>query len=127
VRWTREEIVAFAELVGDQNPMHHDEAYAAQTRFGGLIASGCQTVAAMLAICGSQATKDDPGVGLEFSIKLLGAARPDDEISMRWEVVSVEQSERPRGTLVTLRGEAAGSDGRPILSATGKTLALPSL
>jgi len=127
VRWTREDIIAFAKLVGDHNPMHHDEAYAAQTRFGELIASGCQSVAYMLAICGSLATKEDPGVGLEFTIKFLGAVRPGDEITMRWEVVSKEESERPRGTLVTLHGEAVTSEGRRIVSAIGKTLSVSTL
>jgi acyl dehydratase len=127
VRWTRDDIVEFASLVGDKNPLHHDDAYAAQTRFGSLIASGAQAVAVLMAMCGSQATKDTPGVGLEFNFRLLGPARVDDEILLRWEVVAVEASERPRGTVVSLKGEALGGDGRAIVSATAKTLYVPSL
>jgi len=66
-------------------------------------------------------------VGLEFTIKFLGAVRPGDEITMRWEVVSKEESERPRGTLVTLHGEAVTSEGRRIVSAIGKTLSVSTL
>ncbi len=122
VRWTPDDLVRFADEVGDANPLHHDAAYAAGTRFGGLIASGAHTVAVAMAMCGSQATPDRPGVGLEFGFTLLGAAKPDEDIVFRWEVVSVEPSERPRGTIVTLRGEAIAEGARPLLRATARTL-----
>jgi acyl dehydratase len=127
VRWTDEDIVRFATDVGDMNPLHHDADYATGTRFGGLIASGAHTIAVMLAICGSQASREQPGVGLEFSFRLLGAAKPGEEIVFRWEVVGIEPSEKPRGTLATLRGEAVAQGGRPLLSATGKTLFVDKL
>jgi acyl dehydratase len=127
VRWTREDIVAFARDVGDTNPMHHDDEYARGTRFGGLIASGAHTVAVMMALCGAQASLERPGVGLEFNFRLLGAAKPGEEIVFRWEVVAIEESERPRGRLASLRGEALAEGGRPILSATAKTLYVSSL
>jgi acyl dehydratase len=127
VRWTRADIMQFARDVGDTNPLHHDAEYAAGTRFGDLIASGTQTVAFLMALCGAQAQLDRPGVGLEFSFKLLGPARPDEEILMRWTVVSVEASEKPRGTLVKLTGEALGEGTRPIITAAATTLFVDAL
>ncbi|MBD5633708.1 MAG: MaoC family dehydratase [Candidatus Eremiobacteraeota bacterium] len=127
VRLTPSDIVRFASDVGDTNPMHHDGAFAATTRFGGLIASGAHTVAIAMAMCGSQASRDTPGVGLDFDFRLLGAAKPDEEIVFRWEVVSVEPSERPRGTIVSLRGEAIAEGERPLLSATARTLLVEKL
>ncbi len=127
VRWTPDDIRAFARDVGDHNPMHHDDAFAQDTRFGGLIASGAQPVAILMAMCGSEATADAPGVGLEFSFKLLGPARPDDDILFRWVVTGVEQSERPKGTLVSLAGEAIGGNGKPIVTAVAKTLGVKKL
>ncbi len=122
VRWSREEITRFAHEVGDTNPLHHDETFAADTRFGDLIASGTQTVAYLMAMCGAQARPDRQGVGLEFTFKLLGPARPDDDITMRWTVISSEASEKPRGTMVKLTGEAYGSDGKQIVAAAATTL-----
>ncbi|MDQ2859038.1 MAG: MaoC family dehydratase [Candidatus Eremiobacteraeota bacterium] len=125
VLWSAADIARFARDVGDENPLHHDDAFALSTRFKGLIASGAQPVAILMAMCGSQATKEKPGVGLEFNFRLLGPARVDEEIVFRWQVMNVERSERPKGTLVVLHGEAVGVDGRPIVTATAKTLVLP--
>jgi len=127
VRWSKEEIVRFAALVGDANPLHHNETYAESTRFGGLIASGAQTVAYLMSLCASQTTPEDPGVGLEFNFRLVGPAKPDDDIMLRWDVTAVEPSERPAGTIVALSGEAVGSDGRRILTATARTLLVSRL
>ena len=116
------DIVRFAGDVGDTNPLHHDPAYAASTRFGGLIASGAHSVAIAIAMCGSRATPDRPGVGLEFNFTILGAAKADDEIVFRWTVVTSDRSERPRGTIVGLTCDARAEGDRPILRATAKTL-----
>jgi acyl dehydratase len=37
---TAEAVATFAELTGDYNPLHFDEAFARGTRFGALIAQG---------------------------------------------------------------------------------------
>jgi acyl dehydratase len=121
VCWSKSDVTNFAALVGDSNPFHHDEAFAASSRFGGLIASGAQTVAYLMALCASQTT-GRTGVGLEFDFRLVGPARPDDDILLSWHVTSTEESERPKGTIVMLAGEARGSDGRAIVTATAKTL-----
>lgn len=127
VRWSRDEIVAFATATGDFNPVHHDDAYAQQTRFGGLIAAGGQPIAALLGLAGSTARPDRPGVGLEFTFKLLAAAKPDEDLVLRWEIAEMTPSERPRGTLVILRGGVFTVDGRPIVTAEGRTLMVERL
>ena len=37
---TAEHVRIYAELTGDRNPLHFDEAFAAGTRFGRLVAQG---------------------------------------------------------------------------------------
>jgi acyl dehydratase len=122
VRLTNDDVRRFASDVGDTNPLHHDEAYAESSRFGGLIASGAHSVAIAIAMCGARATSEKPGVGLEFGFTLLGAAKPDEEITFRWTVESTEQSDRPRGTIVRMKGEAVAEGDRPLLRATAKLL-----
>ncbi|MGH7756512.1 MAG: MaoC family dehydratase, partial [Vulcanimicrobiaceae bacterium] len=79
VTFTRDSIVAFATAVADFNPMHHDEVYAAGTRFGGLIASGTQTMSIFAAMVPTHFARAGSakigGVGLEFSFRLLEAVR----------------------------------------------------
>ncbi len=108
VRWTHDDIVRFARDVGDSNPLHHDATYAAGTRFGGLIASGAHTVAVMMAVCGSQASHQKPGVGLEFNFRLIGAAKPGEEIVFRWEVVAIEEADGPGDETLRRRGDRRG-------------------
>ncbi|HXF51049.1 MAG TPA: MaoC family dehydratase, partial [Dehalococcoidia bacterium] len=42
---TREAIAAYADAVGDHNPIHVDEAFARTTPFGGVIAHGMLALA----------------------------------------------------------------------------------
>ena len=37
---TKERILAYADLTGDHTPVHVDEAYAAASHFGGIVAHG---------------------------------------------------------------------------------------
>ena len=42
---TQEQILAYAQVSGDRNPLHLDAEFAASTRFGGIIAHGMLTLA----------------------------------------------------------------------------------
>ena len=49
---TVDDVTSFAELSGDWNPLHTDEAYAAQTNYGGRIVHGAFQVALASAMAG---------------------------------------------------------------------------
>lgn len=49
---TPEDVVRFADLSGDRNPLHTDDAYAAQTRFGRRVAYGLLTVCPISTMAG---------------------------------------------------------------------------
>lgn len=119
---SRRDVTAFATDLGDTNPLHHDEAYAKGTRFGGLIASGAHPIALLVALCGAQASKEFPGVGLEFSFRLLGAVKADSEVTLRWEIVGSEPKPKLNGRILSLRGACLDADGRELVAADAKIL-----
>jgi Acyl dehydratase len=56
---TDEDVMTFAEVTGDFNPVHVDEAAAAKTRFGGRIAHGMLSAGLVSAAIGNKL----PGAG----------------------------------------------------------------
>ena len=114
-------IRAGADLVGDANPLHHDEAFATRSRYGGLIASGAHT-AALLAGLATQGfgakLSDGPGaVGVEINVRFVAPIRALQPLRLRWQVVGHEP--RRSGTLVRLEGGIADADtSAPLLTAT---------
>lgn len=66
VKLTPAAVADFAHAAGDDNPVHHDQAFAASSRYGRLIASGAHTTALLLGLIGSHYSKKGSMVGLEF-------------------------------------------------------------
>jgi 3-hydroxybutyryl-CoA dehydratase len=93
------DIDAFAAVTGDENPVHLDEAYAAQTRFGGRIAHGMLAAGFISAVLGMQL----PGPGAIYMSQTLRFRRPvriGDEVVARAEVSEIDAA-RGRVTLKT--------------------------
>jgi 3-hydroxybutyryl-CoA dehydratase len=124
---TREDVVRLATELGDPNPLHHDEAVAAASRFGGLIACGGHLVGLLTSACAAFTTAHGPGVGLAFSYQLRRAARAGTRLRLRWEVISVERSEKPRGDLMRLVGSIRDEDGALLVSGEGSVLSRDDL
>ena len=130
VRWSAEAIRRFAESAGDDNPMHHDAGYARATPIGGLIASGTQTVSAMMGAFATWFTRRDDGVtrdalGTAFTFRLLAPVHADEPLRIEWEVVGREWRARHRGWAVTARGTATTPAG-VALEAEGRGLVRPT-
>jgi 3-hydroxybutyryl-CoA dehydratase len=93
-------IRTFAELTGDTNPVHLDDAYAVGTRFGrriahGMIAAGL--ISAMLA-------NDLPGPGTVYlgqTLQFKAPVYPNDTITATVEVKSV-RADKPIAVLSTV-------------------------
>jgi acyl dehydratase len=79
----------YAELTGDENPLHFDEAFAGGTRFGRLIAQGGVTAGLLSALV----AMDLPGPGSVFMSQTLTYHRPvhiGDTLTARVEVVGLK-------------------------------------
>ena len=59
---TEEHVKNFAEISGDYNPLHFDETFAAQTKFGRLVVQGGLTTGLLHALV----AMDMPGPGTVF-------------------------------------------------------------
>ncbi|HET7754806.1 MAG TPA: MaoC family dehydratase [Anaeromyxobacteraceae bacterium] len=122
LRLSPEEIARFSSLSGDENPLHHDEAHARGTRFGGIIASGTQTVAILMGLTATHFSRKGASLGLDFSFRLRKACRANDALRFRWRVERVEWKEKLGGELVFLDGEVR--DGAGDLAITASALVL---
>lgn len=69
---TDADLVAFAAVTGDDNPVHLDEAYAAGTVFGGRIAHGMLSAGYISAVIGTRL----PGTGTVYVSQMLRFRRP---------------------------------------------------
>jgi acyl dehydratase len=120
---TAEDVRRYAALLGDTNPLHHDEAVARASRFGGLIASGAHLAGILSAFCAAFTSSRVPVVGLDFRFHFRKAARAGEAITMRWEVAKVVPSAKLGGDLVTLAGEIRDGHGALLVAAQGTVLA----
>ena len=85
---TAEHVATFAELTGDYNPLHFDEAFAAGTKFGRLVAQGGLTTGILHALV----AMDLPGPGTVFlsqDWKFTAPVYIGDTITAHGEVRSV--------------------------------------
>ncbi len=117
-------IAEFATLCGDINPLHHDAAYAAASRFGGIIASGPQVTSLLMAMIAAFFASRGPGVGLGFNFRLRSAVRANEVVTMRWRVTAVSAKRSLGGHVISLEGEAVRPDGTVAVAATGEVLGM---
>lgn len=83
----------FAEISGDENPIHLCERYAETTRFGQRIAHGMFTASLISAILGTRM----PGPGavyLSQSLQFLGPVRIGDVVCATVEIVELVPERR---------------------------------
>lgn len=88
---TAEHVEKYAEMTGDYNPLHFDEAFAAGTKFGKLVVQGGLTTGILNALV----AMDMPGPGTVFlshDIKFLAPVFIGDTITGEAEVLSVHET-----------------------------------
>ena len=107
---TEDDIELFAQVSGDRNPLHMDEAFAKQTPFGQRIAHGALTASYISGILGN----DLPGPGSIFVGLNMRFRRPvfiGSNVIVRVEVTEMQQ----RGNRVTLK-VSCNVDGKAAIS-----------
>jgi acyl dehydratase len=114
----RADILGFAQDY-DPQPFHLDDAAAAASVFGQLVASGMQTISAIVGLSvrvGLLSRCNMAGSGMT-DVKWTRPVRPGDVLSLEWTIVSVTPSERrPDRAAVHIRYDVANQDDQPVLS-----------
>ena len=107
------DVIGFAELTGDRNPIHLSEHFAAKTPFKGRIAHGLYTASLISAVIGTRL----PGPGAVYisqTLRFLAPVKIGETIDAIVEVAElIEEKHRARlrctckvGSTVVLEGEA---------------------
>ena len=114
------DVVGFAQLTGDRNPIHLSEHFAARTSFGKRIAHGLYTASLISAVLGTRL----PGPGAVYRSQTLnfhGPVKIGDVVEVVVEVVELTA----KGRLVRLSCEARVDgklvlDGEALVSVPGR-------
>ena len=89
--FTEAHVKSFAELSGDYNPLHFDEEFAAQTKFGRLVVQGGLTTGLLHALV----AMDMPGPGTVFlsqNWKFTAPVFIGDTITATAEILSIHKT-----------------------------------
>ena len=112
---TEADIVAFANVTGDKNPVHLDADYAARTMFKQLIAHGMLTAGYISAVFGMEL----PGPGAIYVSQTLNFKAPvriGDVVTAKVKVAELmPQKRRARFDCVCLVGGKAVLEGEAVL------------
>src|SRR5438552_13282696 len=108
----REDVKAYADASGDQNPLHQDDNFARSVGFPGIIAHGMFTMAH---VC--KALTDwlgDPGALRSVKVQFRAVVYMDEEIVAGGEVVEKDEAARTARLNVWVAVERAGDREPPI-------------
>ena len=106
-------IEMYAEASGDFNPIHVDEEFAAQTRFGGTIAHGMMIAAAISEMMTAAFGTDWARSG-RMKIRFRAPVKPGQRVTARGSVRSIAETERGRRIVCAVSVEK--DDGETAIS-----------
>lgn len=110
-RYDAADIADFAHRAGDHNPVHHDAAAGARSRFGKRIAAGEHTISLMLGLAASWLAERGTAIGLGCSFRFTAAVREGDTLELVWRVTDTYFKESLGGMIVCFEGSATNQDG----------------
>ena len=131
VRFSPEEIMNFARMTFDENPLHSDRKAAQRAHFGEIIAAGQHTSALMMGLAATHFSRGDDGIAREmlclnfnFAFKLPVFA--GQAMSLEWKVTSAVWNSKLDGVLAHIDGQAAASPDEPAVIGRGTILVKPA-
>ena len=110
---TQRDINLYAEAVGDFNPIHVDESFAARTPLGGTIAHGMLILAYVSEMMTTAFGKDWFSGG-KLSIRFKAPAHPKDTVTTAGEIDSIEH--RDGTPYLNCRLESRNQNGEEVIT-----------
>jgi 3-hydroxybutyryl-CoA dehydratase len=123
--FTAETIAAVSKSLGDTNPVHIDAAFAASSRFNGLIASAGHSTGVFVSLLAEHFSKEHEAYGLEFTYKLKRAVPVGLNANCTWRVVDMRPSKKLGGDILTVEGEVTDGGGTVYIAGSGALLVAP--
>jgi 3-hydroxybutyryl-CoA dehydratase len=114
---TSNDVTEFARITLDTNPLHLDEEFAKQTRFGGCIVHGMFGASLISAVIG---TELGGPIYLEQTLKFLKPIRVGETITAYAEVISVQEDKN----IVTLSTSVTNEEGLEVIKGEASVLPL---
>jgi acyl dehydratase len=108
----REEVKAYADASGDQNPLHQDDDFARSVGMPGIIAHGMFTMAHLTTAITEWA--GDPGALVSIRVQFRVPVFMDEEIVAAGEVVDTDEQARTATLNVWVEVDRAGQRVLPI-------------
>jgi acyl dehydratase len=109
---TQADVAAFAEVSGDRNPLHLDEAYARDSVFGGRVAHGVLGLAVATGLLNAAGlTRGTLVAFLGLSWDFVSPLYPGTEVRVRLGVASRRATSHPDRGLVVFDASLVASSG----------------
>jgi len=114
---TEADVVNFAGLSGDYNPLHTDSVFSAESPFGQRIAHGLLIVAMVSGLLGRLNLFDGTGLAfVELRWKFLAPVFFGDTVHVRHVVQEVHETKSSRSGRVTFRIDVVNQKGEVVQS-----------
>ena len=114
----REDVKAYADASGDQNPLHQDDNFARSVGFPGIIAHGMFTMAHLASAITSWA--GDPAALKRITVQFRAVVYMDETIEAGGTIVELDPTTRRAILDVWVRLERAGEVEQPIKNAVAE-------
>ena len=108
----REDVKAYADASGDQNPLHQDDAFAQSVGFPGIIAHGMFTMAHLTT--GLTRWLGDPGALLAIKVQFRAVVFMDETIEAGGRVTDLDPATKQATVEVWVKVDRAGMSEYPI-------------
>jgi 3-hydroxybutyryl-CoA dehydratase len=118
---TEAHIVLAAGLIGDLHPVHLNQTYAENSRFGGRVLHGVFTAA----LVGGPLGTYFAGTGiayLEHNCRFTHPVRAGDTLTTTWTIASKTDKPKHEGGLVCLTAACRNQNGEVVVEAEAKLL-----